>query len=136
MSINLSFLIFFLFFFSHSLADLDHALSCLAREDPSLRVSVNHDSGQTVLSGMGELHLEIIHDRLRRDFGVDCSLGKLQVSYKECPTKDVTQEGTKGSIYMRCFGVLLWHYIGKVFWPFAADFCLFCLLFFLTPINL
>lgn len=75
------------------LADLAHALSCLAREDPSLHVSVNQDSGQTVLSGMGELHLEIIHDRLRRDFNVDCSLGKLQVSYKECPTKDITKEG-------------------------------------------
>lgn len=74
-------------------ADLDHALSCLSREDPSLRVSVNADTGQTVLSGMGELHLEIIHDRLKRDYGVDCSLGKLQVAYKEQPTLQVSHEG-------------------------------------------
>lgn len=76
--------------------DLDHALSCLSREDPSLRVSTNADTGQTVLSGMGELHLEIIHDRLKRDFGVDCCLGKLQVSYKEQPTAPVTHKGGCG----------------------------------------
>ena len=46
-------------------SDLDHALSCLTREDPSLRVSMNQETRQTVLSGMGELHLEIIHDRLK-----------------------------------------------------------------------
>lgn len=80
-------------------SELEEALSCLAREDPSLCISSN-DSGQTVLSGMGELHLEIIHDRLRRDYGVDCSLGKLQVSYKECPTKEVCQEG---GICLICF---------------------------------
>ncbi len=73
--------------------DLDHALSCLSCEDPSLRVSVDPETGQTVLSGMGELHLEIIHDRLKRDFGMDCSLGKLQVSYKEQPTISVSQKG-------------------------------------------
>ena len=81
-----------MYIFLRICSELEHALSCLAREDPSLRISSN-DSGQTVLSGMGELHLEIIHDRLKRDYGVDCSLGKLQVSYKECPTKEVTQEG-------------------------------------------
>ncbi len=74
-------------------ADLDHALSCLSREDPSLRVTVNEETGQTVLSGMGELHLEIVHDRLARDYGVDCSLGKLQVAYREAPTVAVTKEG-------------------------------------------
>ena len=73
--------------------DLDHALSCLSREDPSLRVSINQETGQTVLSGMGELHLEIIHDRLRRDFKVDCSLGKLQVAYREAPSVKVTRKG-------------------------------------------
>ena len=73
--------------------DLDHALSCLSREDPSLRVSINQETGQTVLSGMGELHLEIIHDRLRRDFKVDCSLGKLQVAYREAPSLEVTRKG-------------------------------------------
>ena len=75
------------------MADLDHALTCLAHEDPSLRISVNQDTGQTVLSGMGELHLEIIFDRLRRDFKVDCSLGKLQVAYKEWPTLSVSHKG-------------------------------------------
>ena len=73
--------------------DLDHALSCLTREDPSLRVSTNQDTGQTVLSGMGELHLEIIHDRLKRDFKIDCSLGKLQVAYREAPSVAVTRQG-------------------------------------------
>lgn len=74
-------------------ADLDHALSCLSREDPSLRVTVSEETGQTVLSGMGELHLEIVHDRLSRDYGVECSLGKLQVAYREAPTVTVTKEG-------------------------------------------
>ena len=60
------------------------------------------ETGQTILSGMGELHLEIIHDRLRRDFGVDCSLGKLQVSYKEQPTVSISQRGEKGlSIHLK-----------------------------------
>lgn len=58
-------------------------------------MSVSADTGQTVLSGMGELHLEIIYDRLKRDFGVDCSLGKLQVSYKEQPTLEVSHKGKK-----------------------------------------
>ncbi|XP_064390817.1 ribosome-releasing factor 2, mitochondrial-like isoform X2 [Halichondria panicea] len=75
--------------------DLDHALSCLTREDPSLRVTVNEDTAQTVLSGMGELHLEIVHDRLVRDYGIECSLGKLQVAYREAPTVSITKEVTK-----------------------------------------
>ena len=54
---------------------------------------MDQETGQTVLSGMGELHLEIIHDRLKRDFGVDCTLGKLHVSYKEQPTVSVSQTG-------------------------------------------
>ena len=77
----------------YGILDLDHALSCLTREDPSLRVSINQETGQTVLSGMGELHLEIIHDRLKRDFKVDCSLGKLQVAYREAPSVEVTRKG-------------------------------------------
>ena len=66
-------------------------------------MSVN-DSGQTVLSGMGELHLEVIHDRLRRDYKVDCSLGKLQVSYKECPTKELALDGKKLLVNLQCIG--------------------------------
>ena len=77
----------------HDVSDIDHALSCLTREDPSLRVAINQETGQTVLSGMGELHLEIIHDRLKRDFKVDCSLGKLQVAYQEAPSVAVTRKG-------------------------------------------
>ncbi|ODM96936.1 Ribosome-releasing factor 2, mitochondrial [Orchesella cincta] len=62
---------------------LDAALECLQREDPSLHVNIDHDTGQTVLSGMGELHLEIIFDRLKNEFKVEADLGKLQVAYKE-----------------------------------------------------
>lgn len=64
-------------------ADLDHALSCLQREDPSLKVRVDPDSGQTILCGMGELHIEIIHDRIRREHGIETHLGPLQVAYRE-----------------------------------------------------
>ena len=67
-------------------ADLDKlgmALSKLAEEDPTFRVHTDEDSGQTVISGMGELHLEIILDRLKREFKVECNQGAPQVSYKE-----------------------------------------------------
>jgi len=59
------------------------ALSRLAAEDPSFRVSTDEESGQTIISGMGELHLEIIIDRLRREFNVDANVGKPQVAYRE-----------------------------------------------------
>ncbi|GAA6219261.1 ribosome-releasing factor 2, mitochondrial [Lates japonicus] len=64
-------------------ADLENALNCLQREDPSLKVRVDPDSGQTVLCGMGELHIEIIHDRIRREYGIETHLGPLQVAYRE-----------------------------------------------------
>nr|XP_020145689.1 ribosome-releasing factor 2, mitochondrial isoform X1 [Microcebus murinus] len=63
--------------------DLDHALKCLQREDPSLKVRVDPDSGQTVLCGMGELHIEIIHDRIKREYGLETYLGPLQIAYRE-----------------------------------------------------
>ncbi|XP_060057035.1 ribosome-releasing factor 2, mitochondrial isoform X2 [Erinaceus europaeus] len=63
--------------------DLDHALQCLQREDPSLKVRLDPESGQTVLCGMGELHIEIIHDRIRREYGLETFLGPLQVAYRE-----------------------------------------------------
>ncbi|XP_023559427.1 ribosome-releasing factor 2, mitochondrial isoform X2 [Octodon degus] len=63
--------------------DLDHALKCLQREDPSLKVKLDPDSGQTVLCGMGELHIEIIHDRIKREYGLETFLGPLQVAYRE-----------------------------------------------------
>lgn len=64
-------------------ADLDHALEHLQREDPSLKVKLDPDSGQTVLCGMGELHIEIIHDRIKREYGLETYLGPLQVAYRE-----------------------------------------------------
>nr|XP_020469238.1 ribosome-releasing factor 2, mitochondrial isoform X1 [Monopterus albus] len=64
-------------------ADLENALNCLQREDPSLKVRVDPDSGQTILCGMGELHIEIIHDRIRREYGIETHLGPLQVAYRE-----------------------------------------------------
>jgi len=59
------------------------ALNRLAQEDPSFRVHTDEESGQTIISGMGELHLEIIVDRMRREFGVEASVGKPQVAYRE-----------------------------------------------------
>ncbi|EDV26476.1 uncharacterized protein TRIADDRAFT_22097, partial [Trichoplax adhaerens] len=71
---------------------LDHALSCLQLEDPSLKVTVNEDTGQTVLSGMGELHLEIIGIRIKEEFNVNVDLGPLQVSYREKITSNLTEQ--------------------------------------------
>ncbi|GAB1251226.1 elongation factor G [Porphyromonas miyakawae] len=68
---------------------LDVGLSKLAEEDPTFRVATNEETGQTVISGMGELHLEIIIDRLKREFKVECNQGRPQVSYKEAITKPV-----------------------------------------------
>jgi elongation factor G len=68
---------------------LGTGLAKLAEEDPTFRVETDHDSGQTVISGMGELHLEIIIDRLKREFKVECNQGRPQVNYKEAITKTV-----------------------------------------------
>lgn len=73
-------------------ADVDklgNALSKLAEEDPTLSIHTDEDSGQTVLSGMGELHLDIIIDRLKREFKVECNQGQPQVAYKEAITGTV-----------------------------------------------
>jgi len=69
------------------------ALGKLAHEDPSFRVTSDEESGQTIISGMGELHLEIIVDRLKREFKVDANVGKPQVAYRETIRKSVEQEG-------------------------------------------
>ncbi len=69
------------------------ALSKLAQEDPSFRVHTDEESGQTIISGMGELHLEIIVDRMRREFNVESNVGRPQVAYRETIRKSVEQEG-------------------------------------------
>ena len=69
------------------------ALGKLAQEDPSFRVKTDEESGQTIISGMGELHLDIIVDRMRREFGVEANIGKPQVAYRETIRKTVEVEG-------------------------------------------
>ena len=69
------------------------ALSKLAKEDPSFRVRTDEESGQTIIAGMGELHLEIIVDRMKREFKVEANVGKPQVAYRETLRKTVEQEG-------------------------------------------
>ncbi|MDP1926715.1 MAG: elongation factor G, partial [Thiobacillus sp.] len=69
------------------------ALGRLAQEDPSFRVRTDEESGQTIMSGMGELHLEILVDRMRREFGVEANVGAPQVAYREAIKKEVEQEG-------------------------------------------
>jgi len=69
------------------------ALQKLAQEDPSFRVRSDEESGQTIISGMGELHLEILVDRMRREFKVEANVGKPQVAYRETIRKTVEQEG-------------------------------------------
>ena len=82
---------------------LSMALSSLSVEDPTFRVSTNEETGQTIIAGMGELHLEILHDRMKREFGVESNVGKPEVAYKETitipgssQTKFVKQSGGRG----------------------------------------
>ncbi|HEY4612431.1 MAG TPA: elongation factor G, partial [Bacteroidota bacterium] len=72
---------------------LGESLQKLAEEDPTFRISSNEETGQTIISGMGELHLEIIIDRMKREFKVEANVGKPQVAYRETITKKVTAEG-------------------------------------------
>jgi elongation factor G len=72
---------------------LGMALGKLTKEDPSFRVHTDQESGETIISGMGELHLEIIVDRMRREFGVEANVGKPQVAYRETLRRAVEQEG-------------------------------------------
>jgi elongation factor G len=69
------------------------ALSRLAQEDPSFRVRTDEESGQTIIAGMGELHLDILVDRMKREFNVEANVGKPQVAYRETIRKPVRQEG-------------------------------------------
>ena len=82
---------------------LSEALAALAEEDPTFRVSSDEETGQTIIAGMGELHLEVLHDRMKREFNVEANVGKPQVSYKEtitvpgiAKTKFVKQTGGRG----------------------------------------
>jgi len=70
---------------------LSYTLQRLAEEDPTFKVKINHETGQTIMSGMGELHLEILVDRMKREMGMDVNVGKPQVAYKETITKTVDQ---------------------------------------------
>ena len=72
---------------------LGEALAKLTEEDPTLRVATNDETGQNIISGMGELHLEIIIDRMKREFKVEANIGKPQVAYKETIRKKVQAEG-------------------------------------------
>lgn len=79
------------------------ALNALSNEDPTFRISTDEETGQTIIAGMGELHLEILHDRMRREFNVEASVGKPQVAYRETitipsdtKTKFVKQSGGRG----------------------------------------
>src|SRR4051794_23679679 len=77
------------------------ALSRLAQEDPSFQVSTDHETGQTIIAGMGELHLEIIVDRMKREFGVEANVGKPQVAYREtitmsAPGKEIFKKQSGG----------------------------------------
>src|SRR5262249_7357152 len=79
------------------------ALGALSEEDPTFRVTTNEETGQTIIAGMGELHLEILRDRMMREFSVEANVGKPEVSYKETitmpgksDTKYVKQSGGRG----------------------------------------
>ncbi len=77
------------------------ALNRLAQEDPSFNVSTDQETGQTIIAGMGELHLEIIVDRMKREFGVEANVGKPQVAYREtitqaAPGKEIYKKQTGG----------------------------------------
>jgi elongation factor G len=91
---------------------LAQALNSLSEEDPTFRVSTNEETGQTIIAGMGELHLEILHDRMKREFGVEANVGKPQVAYKETitikgevETKYVKQSGGRGQYAHVCLEI-------------------------------
>ena len=84
-------------------ADVDKlgmALAKLSEEDPTFQVKTDEDSGQTIVSGMGELHLDIILDRLKREFKVECNQGAPQVAYKEA----ISEESNHREVYKKQSG--------------------------------
>lgn len=91
---------------------LAQALGALSEEDPTFRVFTNEETGQTIIAGMGELHLEILHDRMKREFSVEANVGKPQVAYKETittpsntETKFVKQSGGRGQYAHVCLEI-------------------------------
>jgi elongation factor G len=91
---------------------LAQALSALSEEDPTFRVNTDEETGQTIIAGMGELHLEILHDRMKREFSVEANVGKPQVAYKETitassatETKFVKQTGGRGQYAHVCLEI-------------------------------
>jgi elongation factor G len=101
---------------------MSQALARLAEEDPTFRVKVDHETGQTIISGMGELHLEIIVDRMKREFTVDANVGQPQVAYRETIRKDgveaegkyIRQTGGRGQ-YGHCWLRISQNEAGKGF---------------------
>lgn len=117
---------------------MGQALNRLAQEDPSSRVSTDEESGQTLIGGMGELHLEIIVDRMKREFNVEANVGKPQVAYREtirdtvenAEAKFVKQSGGRGQYghvilklnhKSRVLALSLWMPL-KVVWCLANSF--------------
>jgi len=101
---------------------MSQALARLAEEDPTFRIKVDHETGQTIISGMGELHLEIIVDRMKREFTVDANVGQPQVAYRETIRKDgveaegkyIRQTGGRGQ-YGHCWLRISQNEAGKGF---------------------
>ncbi|KKU19745.1 MAG: Elongation factor G [Candidatus Saccharibacteria bacterium GW2011_GWA2_46_10] len=101
---------------------MSQALQRLAEEDPTFRMKINHETGQTIISGMGELHLEIIADRMKREFTVDANVGEPQVAYRETIRKDgveaegkyIRQTGGRGQ-YGHCWLRIFQNEAGKGF---------------------
>lgn len=101
---------------------MSQALARLAEEDPTFRIKVDHETGQTIISGMGELHLEIIVDRMKREFTVDANVGQPQVAYRETVRKDgveaegkyIRQTGGRGQ-YGHCWLRISQNEVGQGF---------------------
>ena len=105
------------------------ALNRLAQEDPSFRVSSDEESGQTIIAGMGELHLDVLVDRMRREFKVEANVGKPQVAYRETIREEITdvegkhakQSGGRVSMVMLLLTLAHYHQVGEENYVFVND---------------